>query len=234
MKIVGVIGTKNTGKTTLVTKIVQELTNRDYKVATIKHTHHDFDLEGKDTWKHREAGAELVVGSGLNTFFLVKDQIELDRIIYIIEKITGPDYIVIEGLKHSNYSKISTTSKLKDDFTICNVNVFEMGKKDIRTIVDMIEKRSYGTIPYSDCGECGFENCLEMAGAIVKGEASEEECKMRKFKEVELFIREERIPLSPFVQDILKSTVMGMVKTLKIEDDMDINKENVELFIRNG
>jgi hypothetical protein len=40
--------------------------------------------------------------------------------------------------------------------------------------------------------------------------------------------------LSPFVQDILKSTVMGMVKTLKIEDDMDINKENVELFIRNG
>ena len=49
----------------------QELSKRGYKVGTIKHTHHDFDLEGKDTWKHREAGAKIVVGSGKGTFFFI-------------------------------------------------------------------------------------------------------------------------------------------------------------------
>jgi molybdopterin-guanine dinucleotide biosynthesis protein B len=233
MKIVGVAGTKNTGKTTLVTKIVQELTNRGYHVTTIKHTHHDFDLEGKDTWKHREAGAELVVGSGENTFFLMKGKMELDKIINIVEKIKDPDYIVIEGLKHSNYSKISTT-EAKNDFTITNVNVFDLKERDIESLVDLIEERSYGIIPYADCGECGFDNCLEMAQAIVKGEASEASCKMRKLMEVKLFIGDERVPLNPFVQDFIKNTVMGMVKTLKINDDVDIHKENVELLIRNG
>lgn len=233
MKIVGVAGTKNTGKTTLVTKIVQELTNRDYQVATIKHTHHDFDLEGKDTWKHREAGAELVVGSGANTFFLLKGEMDLEKIINMVEKIKDPDYIVIEGLKHSNYSKISTTNE-KDNFTITSVNVFEMEKGDIVPLVDLIEERSYGIIPYADCGECGFENCQEMAEALVKGEAAEATCKMRKITEAKLFIGDQRVPLNPFVQDFIKSTIMGMVKTLKIEDDVDISEENLELFIRNG
>jgi molybdopterin-guanine dinucleotide biosynthesis protein B len=212
---------------------VQELTKRDYKVATIKHTHHDFDLEGKDTWKHREAGAELVVGSGENTFFLIKGEMELDRIIRMVERITEPDFIIIEGLKHSNYSKISTT-EAKDEFTITNVNVFELEDEEIGPLVDLLEKRSYGIIPYADCGACEYENCLEMARAIVRGEASEEDCKMRKLMEVELFIGKERVPLNPFVQDFIKSTVMGMVKTLKISDDVDISKENVELWIRNG
>ena len=54
MKILAVVGTKNTGKTTLVTMLVQELVKRGHQVGTIKHTHHDFDLEGKDTWKHRK------------------------------------------------------------------------------------------------------------------------------------------------------------------------------------
>ena len=67
MKILGVAGTKNTGKTTLVTLIVSELVKRGYRVGTVKHTHHELDLEDKDTWKHREAGSELVVGSGENT-----------------------------------------------------------------------------------------------------------------------------------------------------------------------
>ena len=233
MKIVGVAGTKDTGKTTLVTRIVRELTKRGYQVATIKHTHHDFDLEGKDTWKHREAGAELVVGSGENTFFLFKGKMDLDKIIKIVEKIKDPDYILIEGLKHSKYSKISTTNS-KDEFTITNVNVFEMEEGDIGPLVDLIEERSYGIIPYADCGECGFENCLEMSQAIVKGNGSEKTCQMKKLMEAELFIGEERIPLNPFVQDFIKNSVMGMVKTLKFKADVDISKEKVELLIRNG
>jgi molybdopterin-guanine dinucleotide biosynthesis protein B len=96
MKILTVVGTKNTGKTTLVTMIVEELTNRVYKVGTIKHTHHDFDLEGKDTWKHRQAGAEMVVGSGESTFFIINEQLPLEKILKIMGNIRELDYIVIK------------------------------------------------------------------------------------------------------------------------------------------
>lgn len=232
MKIFGVTGTKNTGKTTLVTLIVQELTKRGYHVGTIKHTHHDFDLKEKDTGKHREAGAELVVGAGKNTFFQVKGELKFENIIKIINNMKKLDYIIFEGFKYMNYPKISTI-KARDDYTITNVNVFELDQKDIDALINLVEKRTYSLIPGANCGKCGYENCQEMAKAIIRGETREENCKMRKIKEVELYIDDENIPLSPFVQDILKKTVLAMVKTLKTPNK-EVTPEKVELMIRNG
>ncbi len=230
MKILAVVGTKNTGKTTLVTMIVQELVKRGHQVGTIKHTHHDLDVEGKDTWKHRKAGAKMVVGSGESTFFLINEKIELERILKSIKTIEDLDYIVIEGFKHVDYPKISTTPS-KDDFTVANVNVFKMDPGDVVGLVDLVEKRTYGLIPGSNCGECGFESCLDMAKAIIRGETSEEECKMKKFNEVELFIGDVSIPLNPFVQDFIKKSVKGMVESLKT-GEAEKSCENIELTIR--
>jgi molybdopterin-guanine dinucleotide biosynthesis adapter protein len=232
MKILAIVGTKNTGKTILVTKIVHELVKRNYRVGTLKHTHHDFDLEGKDTWRHREAGAELVVGSGENTFFMIKGGLELETILKIIGYIKYLDYLIIEGFKSSKYPKISTTAT-KDDFTITNVDVFEMSNDDISSLTDLVEKRTYGQIPDASCGECGFENCLEMAKAIIKGETSEEVCKMKKLEEVKLFIGDKMIPLNPFVQDLIKKTVLGMLSSLKT-DDVEAAQDKVELLIQNA
>ena len=236
MKIITVVGTKNTGKTTLVTMIVEELVKRGYKVGTIKHTHHDFDLEGKDTWKHRKAGAELVVGSGKSTFFIINEQMSLEKIFKTIGNTAELDYIVIEGFKSSNYPKISTTDA-KDDFTITNVDVFKIRPEDVVSLVDLVEERTYDIIPGTDCGECGYKECLEMSKAIIKGKASENECKMRKLKEVELYIGDKKIPLNPFVQDFIKKSVMGMISTLKTDDvDTDEDekiKDKIELWIRN-
>lgn len=231
MKILTVVGTKNTGKTTLVTMIVEEMVKRGYRVGTIKHTHHDFDLEGKDTWKHRKAGAELVVGSGKNTFFMVNEQLSLENILKSISNITELDYVVIEGFKSSNYPKVSTT-EVKDDFTITNVDVFKIKPEDVVSIVDLVEKRSYDIIPGADCGECGYKDCIEMSKAIIHGKTSEDKCKMRKLKEVELYIGSKKIPLNPFVQDFIKKSVMGMISTLKTEENDNIN-EKIELWIRN-
>jgi len=228
MKIIGVAGTKNTGKTTLVTLIVSELVRRGYRVGTVKHTHHDLDLEGKDTWKHREAGSELVVGSGETTFFLIKDELKLDKILKIINSMKELDYLIIEGFKFANYPKIST-----DDFTITNINVFQIHEEDIPPLVDLLEERTYGIIPYGNCGECGFDNCLDMARAIIRGETSEKECKMKKIMEVELYIGDEPIHLNPFVQDFIKKSVLGMINSLKTHGKEPI-QENVELIIRNG
>jgi len=230
MKILAVVGTKNTGKTTLVTKIVQEMVKRGHQVGTIKHTHHDFDLQGKDTWKHREAGAKMVVGSGETTFFLVNEKTELDKILKTIKNIEELDYVVIEGFKHVDYPKISTTP-VKDDFTITNVDVFQMGPEDIVPLVDLVETRTYGLIPGANCGECGFESCLDMAKAIISGNTSEDSCKMKKFREVELFMGDENIPLNPFVQDFIKKSVTGMVSSLKT-GEAGKSAPKIEIIIR--
>ena len=58
-KVIGVAGFKNAGKTTLVEKLVREFTLRGYRIATVKHAHHSFDIdhEGRDSFRHRQAGA---------------------------------------------------------------------------------------------------------------------------------------------------------------------------------
>ncbi len=232
MKILGVAGTKNTGKTTLVTLIVSELVKRGYQVGTIKHTHHDLDMEGKDTWKHRKAGAELVVGSSEeSTTFIMGGRMDLEKILKSIRYLMELDFVIIEGFKFANYPKISTTPQVKDKYTIETVDVFNLKDEDIIPLVDLVEERTYGLISGMDCCECGYQDCLEMAQAIVKGEISEKECKMKKFDDVQLFIDDENIPLNPFVQDILKESIMGMLSTLKTGDNGI--KGKVELLIRN-
>ena len=67
MKLYGVVGWKNAGKTTLMEGLVSEITGRGFSVSTIKHAHHAFDVDrpGKDSWRHRAAGArEVLISSG--------------------------------------------------------------------------------------------------------------------------------------------------------------------------
>ena len=67
MRLFGVVGWKNSGKTTLVARLVTELKSRGFSVSTVKHAHHAFDLDqpGRDSYKHREAGAhEVLISSG--------------------------------------------------------------------------------------------------------------------------------------------------------------------------
>ena len=86
MRIISIVGLKDTGKTSLTNKIISELTNRDYKVASIKHSHHEMmmDREGTDTWKQMESGSDFVVGIGSRTFFNINVFIPLERVIFLV------------------------------------------------------------------------------------------------------------------------------------------------------
>ncbi len=231
MKVIAVSGTKNTGKTTLVTKIITELTGRGFRVGTIKHTHHTFDLEGKDTWKHREAGAEIVVGSGDETFLTVNENMDLDQLLSMIKFIKELDFVVLESFKHSKYAKI-VTSDVEDEFTITKVNAFEIDENNIKSLVDLIEERSYGILQNLDCKKCGFENCTEFAKAAVKGELKQgKECKTES-DEILLKIDNRIIPMNFFVQDFVKNAVKGMIKSLKTEEFGVVEGRKIELLIR--
>lgn len=229
MKIVAVAGTKNTGKTTLVTRLVNELVNRGFKVGTVKHTHVRLDLEGKDTWKHRKAGANIVVGAGGDETFFIKNQnMSLEEIISSVECIYEPDFLVLEGYKPANYLKIST-SPLEDPFTLTQVDAMNLDEETIKNLVDLIEERSYGKIANMNCGECGYENCKEMALAMVRGEATEDLCIMKKTSEVMLKINGNFVPLNPFVNKFIKNTFLGMMSALKIEEHGEPQKIELQI-----
>lgn len=233
MKIISVVGTKDTGKTALVVKIVDELVKRGFKVGTIKHVHGSFDVEGRDTWKHKEAGAELVVGSAAETFFLLNERLELYEILTMVECMKKFDFLVIEGFKTSNYAKISVTD-FKDEYTIKHVNAFEINENELKSLVDLIEERSYGKLPELNCKECGFERCKDFAKAVVKGEITEKTCTMKKEKNMELKVDGVSIPMNAFVQTFVRNTLVGMVASLKGDELTDFEKKKIELVIKSG
>ncbi len=106
--IVSVVGYADSGKTTLLVKLIREFKRRGYKVATIKHHHRDFeiDIPGKDTWRHAEAGADTVVLASPGKVAVVErtsHELTLDE---IAARITGVDLIITEGFKQENKPKI--------------------------------------------------------------------------------------------------------------------------------
>lgn len=110
MKVIGVVGWKDNGKTTLVVRLVGHLTARGYRVSTVKHAHHEVDLDrpGKDSWRHREAGAREVVLATARRWAVIHELREapeptLDELLARMEPV---DLVVVEGFKRSPHPKI--------------------------------------------------------------------------------------------------------------------------------
>ncbi len=230
MKIIAVIGTKNTGKTTLVTRIVRELVERGFKVGTVKHSHHSFDMSDRDTWKHKKAGAEIVAGIGEETFFTMKGGIDFENVLSMMNFIENLDFVILEGFKTSKYAKIAT-SDFKDEFTIANVNVMEIDDSKLKSLVDLLYERSFGMIKDLNCKKCGFSSCNNFVSAKINGNPDATICNAES-DEVLLKIDNHMIPLNPFVRSFVKDTVQGMVKSLKTDEFGVSDFRKIELLIR--
>jgi len=107
--IVSIVGKSDSGKTTLIEKLVRELKSRGFRVATIKHDAHSFeiDCEGKDSWRHKQAGAALTVISSPSKLALVADTDHDYSLAELREEfIRGVDLILTEGYKREDNPKI--------------------------------------------------------------------------------------------------------------------------------
>ncbi len=110
MNIFGITGWKNSGKTTLTEKLVAELVLRGWKVSTVKHAHHDFDIDkpGADSFRHRQAGAtEVAIVSG-NRWALMHELRGAPEpsLATLIGKIEPVDLLLIEGFKQEHHAKL--------------------------------------------------------------------------------------------------------------------------------
>lgn len=110
MRVIGLAGWSGSGKTTLITKVIPVLIRRGFKVATIKHAHHEFDIDrpGKDSWLHREAGAsEVIVSSGRRWALVHELHSEPEPpLAELLAKLSPVDFVIVEGFKHYTYPKL--------------------------------------------------------------------------------------------------------------------------------
>ena len=110
MKVIGVAGFKNSGKTTLVEKLVRHLTALGYRVSTVKHAHHSFDIdhEGRDSFRHRKAGAsEVAVISKERTAIIheLRGE-EPPSLEQVLAQLQPCDLVIVEGYKRDTHDKI--------------------------------------------------------------------------------------------------------------------------------
>ena len=198
--IVSIVGKSDSGKTTLIEKIVPELSRRGYKVATIKHDVHGFDIdrEGKDSWRHRKAGADTVVISSSTQIALIKD-VDRDMTLaelrdYFIEDV---DIIVTEGFKKDVQPKIEVfrkekhrellTSEEDDVVAVVSNERFDLSVpcldlEDVKGVVDVIEER------------------------FLRQNNKEDVC---------LLVNGESVAMTPFIRALIIKTIRGMISTLK-------------------
>ena len=109
MRIYGVIGWKNSGKTSLMERLVADITGRGFSVSTVKHVHHTVDLDhpGKDTYRHRAAGArEVVLASADRLAIMVEHRGPEPELPAVLARLAPVDLILVEGYKRDAHPKV--------------------------------------------------------------------------------------------------------------------------------
>ncbi|MGL5820066.1 MAG: molybdopterin-guanine dinucleotide biosynthesis protein B [Sarcina sp.] len=147
----------NSGKTTLIEGIIKELKKDNCIISTIKHDVHgiDVDKKGKDTYRHREAGADNIIISSKKRFVIMEELQEEFTLEQVLTNCPDSDYIIIEGYKHSIYPKIEIFRKniskeiitpqnkliaiATDDMNL-NIDVPLLNLNDYKEVVNFIKK----------------------------------------------------------------------------------------------
>ena len=229
MRAITVKGYKKTGKTTTCIRIIEELRRRGYTVGSVKNTHFPgfaIDPPDTDSFRHAKAGASTVtIVASEETDVLFHRSRGLSETISLFEE----DFLVSEGEDDLGFPNIITGKSVqdldarRDEHTIGFSGIIssEMEEydglpvidatRDIGRLVDLIEEKS-------------AETSLEKSA--VTGEERSAEMKEAGEKELVLKFNGEDVPMVPFVESILKETVLGLVKSLKgYEEGMDVTIE---------
>ncbi|MFY0618417.1 MULTISPECIES: molybdopterin-guanine dinucleotide biosynthesis protein B [unclassified Shimia] len=162
MQIYGVVGWKNSGKTGLMERLVTEMAGRGLSVSTIKHAHHSFDVDqpGKDSHRHRVAGAREVLLASRTRWALMhelRDESE-PSLAVLLEQLSPVDLVLIEGYKRDGHAKIEahrheTGNPLiaPEDPTIRGI-ASDVALDSDRPVLDLNDTKSIADFILSDLG----------------------------------------------------------------------------------
>lgn len=198
--IISFVGKSGSGKTTLAEKVIAELTRRGYRVGVIKHDAHGFEIdhEGKDSWRHKKAGAVTVALSSPEKFAVIKDvdpEWLPERIIALY--LGDVDVVVAEGFKRSPFPKIEVIRKANSSRPVCGKD-----KNLLAFASDFYESKKHPVFGLNDYkGITGF-----IEKEIIKKHAS---------SNISLVVDGEKIELKPFIENLIRDGVTGMIRSLK-------------------
>lgn len=240
VKIVAVVGGKHSGKTTVIQHLARELKGRGYRVGSVKEMPNIrwVDAPEKETWKHGEAGAEIVAGTAINeTVLFIKRKLILREVAAFF---TTLDYLLLEGFENEKaVAKIIAAKNAAeartfyDGLAIAVSGIIaesreEMEKAstlgvpilncrwEIEKLADLVEQKALPLFPnFVDCKECGYDSCRELAKAIIAGATSLKECPLFRREDVVLEVDGKSVPLKFFPSLFIKRALIGMVSSLK-------------------
>ena len=208
--IVSFIGKSNSGKTTLLEKVIGELTSRKYKVATIKHTAEEatLDTPGKDTWRHLRAGSKATAIGSDKRIVLIKP-VKKKSTVEEMARLLGEDYdlIITEGFKQGPYPKIEVHRK-------------EIGSPltGIKNLIAIATDESLET----DVRQFSINDHTSIADFI------EKEYIKAQGERLSLYVNDELMTLSEFPHQIITNLLLAIATSLK-----GVNKvKNLKFFYR--
>lgn len=198
--IISIVGKSDSGKTTFIEKLLPELVRRGYRVATVKHDVHGFevDREGKDSWRHKQAGAHTTVISSPRKVALIRDVEEDLSLAELRERlIQDVDLILSEGYKKDVQPKIEIFRKEKHQELLCT-------QED--HLVAVVSDKEF------DVGvSCFFLDDIKGVADFIEKKF----LKVKKEEEITLKVDGKTVPLKPFIRDFLSGSIKGMVRSLK-------------------
>ncbi len=240
MRVIGIIGYKKSGKTTLTLKLSDELIKRGYKVAVVKHINEDLDLANSDTSKYKKVLTQIAAITPKELVFFLKSKKNLEEIIKYFEA----DIILIEGFrKEKTFPKIvclreeSEKAKLFDGLQLCTASIFPpnadcdlsifniLKTEDIKKMVDIVIEKSF-KLPNLNCGECGYQDCYGLAQEIVKGNKTSDDCPSLEPSTL-VKVNGKVVPMNSFIAKIVKNTITGLLSSLK-----GFTKGDIEIKIK--
>jgi molybdopterin-guanine dinucleotide biosynthesis protein B len=224
-KVVGIVGYRNSGKTTLTRALAQELTGRGHTVAVLKHTSHQIDLAEKDTATLLEAADQVAIASREMTGVFWRRAMSLEDALAYLET----EFVLIEGFKgEKTYPKIACLRGEENDGDLLDglvigvvgpigqvkpLDIPSFARDDVVALAALVESAAF-KLPNLDCKGCGHETCYEMAREIAAGTGSIEACVSLQ-PAVEVTIDGQPMALNPFISGIVESTVLGLLASLK-------------------
>ncbi len=154
--IISVVGKSESGKTTLIEKLIPVLKQRGYRIGIIKHAFHDLELDkkGKDSWRHKAAGADTVMVASPRSILMIKDNRD-DTLDTLNTFFKDMDLVITEGFKKENKPQIEVFRKARHDAPLSagnhnlialvtdsaiDLKVPRFGLDDVEALADLIEK----------------------------------------------------------------------------------------------
>jgi len=228
MRVVGIVGYKKSGKTTLGLKLAKELISQGYRVAAIKHISEEINRAHTDTDKYKKYLSQVVAINSEESIIFLKNKKSVDTIINYIEA----DIILIEGFKKERtFPKIvclkeeSEKEKLFDGLELCTASLLHtkdqenfsdysiLNDNDIKDMAKIVIERAF-KLPNLNCGGCGFTDCFTLAKEIVKGNNTIKDCVSLNSK-VTVTVDGNKVSMNPFISKMVKNTIYGILSPLK-------------------